>query len=150
VRLRKARPDEAETLTQLALRSKRSWGYDEAFMQAIQDDMVVLPQYLEDEYSMVAEQDGAAIAYSIMRVEGAGAYLRDLFVDPPFMRGGVGTMLFEDALAFARTAGVKRLEFVADPNAVGFYERYGARVVAQLRSTYVAGRTLPLMAMDLA
>ncbi len=32
IQFRKALPDEAETLTDLALRSKRAWGYDQTFM----------------------------------------------------------------------------------------------------------------------
>jgi ribosomal protein S18 acetylase RimI-like enzyme len=148
--IRKARPDEAETLTQLALRSKRSWGYDDDFMAAIHDDMIVLAEWLAHDYAMVAE-DGAVIAgYGIMRVDAAEAYVRDLFVDPPFMRNGVGMALFDNMLAFARAQGVRRLTLVADPNAVGFYERYGMREVARESSSYVPGRTLPVMAMDLS
>jgi ribosomal protein S18 acetylase RimI-like enzyme len=150
VRFRKARPEEAYELTQLALRSKRSWGYDDAFMRAIHEDMVVPREYLERDRAMVAEEDGKILAYAIMRVAGKDAYLRDLFVDPPYMRTGVGSLLFDKMVAFARSRGVQRLTLTADPNAVGFYERYGMRVVGREPSTYVPGRTLPVMAMDLA
>jgi len=147
--LRKARVEEAQTLTDLALRSKRSWGYDEPFMKAIMDDMVVLPEYLEHEYAMVAEEDGTVAAYSITRVENGEAYLRDLFVDPPYMSKGIGARLFADALAFARANGAKRLSLTADPNAVKFYERRGLRIVGEEASGFVPGRKLPIMAMDL-
>jgi ribosomal protein S18 acetylase RimI-like enzyme len=59
-------------------------------------------------------------------------------------------LLFDEMVAFARSRGVQRLTLTADPNAVGFYERYGMRVVGREPSTYVPGRTLPVMAMDLA
>jgi hypothetical protein len=43
---RKALPGEAQALTELALRSKRAWGYDERFMELVTPDMVVRPDYL--------------------------------------------------------------------------------------------------------
>jgi GNAT superfamily N-acetyltransferase len=147
--LRRARVDEARSLTELALRSKRLWGYDDAFMIAIMDDMVVHPEYLAHEYAMVAEDAGGVVAYSILQVRNGEAYLRDLFVDPPFVGKGIGARLFDDAIAFARANGAKRLSLTADPNAVAFYERWGMRVVEEEPSLYVPGRKLPVMAMDL-
>ncbi|MDQ6933121.1 MAG: hypothetical protein M3160_08075 [Candidatus Eremiobacteraeota bacterium] len=47
--IRRAKPEEAEVLTQLAVRSKRSWGYDDAFMSAIANDMIVRSDYLKNE-----------------------------------------------------------------------------------------------------
>ena len=40
-RVRPARPDEAEALTALVLRSKAHWGYDEAFTAACRDEHAV-------------------------------------------------------------------------------------------------------------
>jgi hypothetical protein len=51
--LRKALPSEAKALTELALRSKRSWGYDERFMELVEPDMIVLPDYLIAEHGIV-------------------------------------------------------------------------------------------------
>jgi GNAT superfamily N-acetyltransferase len=149
IRLRRARKEEAQALTDLALRSKRSWGYDESFMQAIMDVMVVRPEYLENEHAIVAEDGNALAAYAIASVENGEAYLRDLFVDPPYMRKGVGGRLFDEVLAFALAKGAKRLSLTADPNAVEFYERRGLRVVAEESSSFVRGRNLPIMAIDL-
>ncbi len=148
--IRKAKREEAGALTQLALRSKRWWGYDDAFMTAIADDMVVRSEYLKDEYAIVAEDGGAIAGYAILRTAGEEAHLRDLFVDPAFMRNSVGTALFDHMLAFARDHRVKRLSLVSDPNAVAFYERYGLVVIAEEASSFVAGRKLPVMAIDLA
>lgn len=149
MRLRRARVDEAQSLTELAVRSKRLWGYDHAFMQAIMDDMVVRPEYLAHEYAMVAEDAGGVVAYSILQVGNGEAYLRDLFVDPPYVSKGIGARLFNDAIAFARANGAKRLSLTADPNAVAFYERWGMRVIEEEPSISIPGRKLPVMAMDL-
>jgi GNAT superfamily N-acetyltransferase len=57
------------------------------------------------------------------------AYLvEDLYVDPPFRRGGVGLALIEELIGQARTAGARRI-FVQtdldDPSMTGFYSRIG-------------------------
>lgn len=147
--IRKALPEEAGALTDLALRSKASWGYDDAFMNAIRDDMIVTREYLEREYALVAEHDGNVVGYAIMRVDESGGYLRDLFIDPPFMGSGIGAMLFDEMIAFARSAGAKRITLVSDPYAVGFYQRYGMRETGREPSTFVPGRALPILEMEL-
>jgi ribosomal protein S18 acetylase RimI-like enzyme len=149
LRLRKAESGEADTLTKLAIRSKQWWGYDDAFMDKIRDDMVVAEEWLLRDHAVVAEDNGMMAGYAISRVDAREAFLRDLFIDPPFIGRGIGSVLFEDALAFARAQRVNRLTLIADPNAVGFYERYGLRVVGREPSSYIPGRSLPIMAMEL-
>jgi ribosomal protein S18 acetylase RimI-like enzyme len=57
---------------------------------------------------------------------GAGALeLEDLFVDPDWMRSGVGRMLMTDVLLFAKTAGVSRVEVDGNPHALSFYRTLG-------------------------
>lgn len=147
---RKARPEEAEALTLLAVRSKRSWGYDDAFMSAIAGDMVVRTECLKDEYGIVAEVDGKIAGYAILRLDQDEAYLRDLFVDPVFMGNRVGAALFERMLARAKDHTAERLWLVSDPNAVAFYQRYGLRVISEEASIFIAGRQLPVMGIDLS
>jgi hypothetical protein len=49
----------------------------------------------------------------------------------------------------ARRLGAERLEWEAEPNAVGFYERMGARRVRDSART-MWGRVIPVMRADLA
>jgi GNAT superfamily N-acetyltransferase len=147
--LRTATPRDAAVLTDLALRSKRFWGYDDDFMQAIAPDMVVLPEYLEYEHGIVAEYGEVIAGYAILRVEGALAHLRDLFIEPAFMNRGLGTVLLGEAVRIARSAGAKRLRLVSDPNAVPFYVRRGFSVEGYESSSYLPGRSLPVMSRTL-
>jgi hypothetical protein len=43
-----------------------------------------------------------------------------------------------------RAEGVERLRIASDPNALGFYEKMGARRIGDVPAT-PAGRTLPLL-----
>ncbi|MFY9631974.1 MAG: GNAT family N-acetyltransferase [Candidatus Cybelea sp.] len=149
VTLRTAAPEESDALTRLALRSKRAWGYDDDFMQRVMPDMIVQREYLIVEHGIVAERNGKILGYAIVRIDGATAFLRDLFVEPDRFRQGVGRMLFEEAARYAREAGAKQLTLGGDPNAIGFYERLGMRQLGSEPSIVGGGRMLPVMALDL-
>ena len=114
--IRNANRTEADDLTRLAIRSKRAWGYDDAFMERVMPDMIVRPDYLIAEHGIVAEEAGTLIGYAIVRIEGDGAYLRDLFVEPDRFRQGIGAALFTEAVCFARERGATSLTLGGDPS----------------------------------
>lgn len=148
--LRTARVEEAEELTSLAVRSKRTWGYDDDFMQRVMPDMIVHPHYLTAEHGIVAEDGGAIVGYAIVRVEADKAFLRNLFVEPNRFREGIGKGLFQESVRFARQRGAKTIILGGDPHAIGFYKRMGMRRIGDEPSLAGGGRMLPIMARDIA
>ena len=59
-----------------------------------------------------------------------GIYLEDLFVVPEYRGGGVGRALFERLASIAVERGCERFEWAVldwNTDAIGFYERLGAR-----------------------
>jgi GNAT superfamily N-acetyltransferase len=62
--------------------------------------------------------------YSIVPSETV-AELEDLFVDPEWMRRGVGTALVEHAVAASRLSGLAELAVNANSHALAFYRRVG-------------------------
>lgn len=74
----------------------------------------------------VAEQDGAVVGFAVLLAPFAGGCEVDgLFVEPDRMRSGVGRQLIDDAKRIARQQGATRIDVVANPQAVAFYERVG-------------------------
>lgn len=146
---RKARPEEAEALTDLAIRSKRSWGYSDEFMQKVMPDMIVHSKFLEEENGIVAEDGDTTVGYAIVRVDSDQAFLRDLFVEPSYQRTGIGKALFAECTRIARAAGAVRIRLFGDPNAAAFYERLGMRKIGDEPSIAGGGRTTPVMVMDI-
>ena len=73
-----------------------------------------------------------------------------MFVAPDAMRQGVGRALYDDACDIARNMGLTELQIEADPHAVGFYERRGARRIGEAPSQSIAGRVLPLLVADVS
>jgi len=75
--------------------------------------------------------------------------LDKLFVEPRWIRTGVGRALLAHAMIEARRRGAERLTILADPYAAGFYERHGARRIGEAPSDAIPGRSLPLYEIKL-
>jgi GNAT superfamily N-acetyltransferase len=148
-RIRRARPDETDDLTALAIRSKAHWGYAEDFMALARPEMTLSVDEVADDETWALE-DGAGRLVGFYRIVPADpAVLEDLWIEPDAIGAGHGRLLWKHAVATARALGVTALELDADPNAVGFYERMGARQVGETPSAIVPGRSLPRMRLDL-
>ncbi len=93
--LRPARPDEAGLLTELCLRSKAVWGYDEAFMQACRAELTLSPADIAGSSLQVAVDGDAVTGVVQVAVDGENADLAKLFIAPSTIRAGVGRALFD-------------------------------------------------------
>jgi GNAT superfamily N-acetyltransferase len=152
VLIRPARVEEAAPLTELAMRSKAHWGYDDAFMAACRDELTMRAEFIDR--IDVAELDGEVVG--MVRLE-AGApgpsgrlsgQLEDMFVDPRAIGTGVGRALFRHAIRRAAAEGMTVLHIDADPNAEGFYLSMGAVRVGESPSGSIPGRVLPQLRLD--
>jgi GNAT superfamily N-acetyltransferase len=149
LQLRPARPDEAELLTDLCLRSKAVWGYDEAFMRACRAELTLSAADLAPSSLQVAV-DGDEVAGLVqIAVEGEKADLAKLFIAPSTLRAGVGRQLFDWAVKSARERGARWLWIEADPDAAGFYRRMGAIDDGVAPSGSIPGRFLPRLKLRL-
>lgn len=129
-RLRAAEPSEAGRLTDLVLRSKASWGYDRAFLDACRDELRIRPDEVLPRRTVVADHDGTPVG--VVTLDGRPPYgaIGLLFVDPDMLRRGVGQALYRHVLAEAGRLGFHRLAIGADPHAVPFYRALGAEPAA--------------------
>jgi GNAT superfamily N-acetyltransferase len=147
--LRTPRPDEAIALTELCLRSKAVWGYDEHFMEACRAELTITPGKMNSSYFQVAESDGRVVGVAQITLKEGIAELSSLFVEPAQLRCGAGRQLFDWAKRAARVAGAAYLVIEADPYAAGFYRRMGAIDAGTVPSGSIPGRMLPLLKLSL-
>lgn len=149
MQIQKARPNQAATLTRIALAAKRHWGYPERLIEIWTPLLTFMPTDLTQADFFVAKVDDEIVGFYSLTAAGLRAVLENLWVLPA-MGQGIGRGLFEHALVRARELGCSTLEIEADPNAVGFYEKMGARTVGQ-RVGEVDGqlRRLPIMEISL-
>jgi GNAT superfamily N-acetyltransferase len=148
-----ARPDEAATLSALALRSKGHWGYDAAFLEACRAELTLTTDQAAAA-RVVHADDGSVCGFHLLAPDPDGAPGRGellmLFVDPSAIGHGVGRALLEDAVEAARGRGWSVLRVESDPGAEAFYVAHGAVRVGTVASGSVAGRELPLLELPLA
>jgi GNAT superfamily N-acetyltransferase len=149
LRIRRARPDEANALTALAKRAKAHWGYDAKFMDRVSDAMTLSPADIAAHEVFVLQDPSGAILGFHRVIPSDPAELEDMWVEPSAMGNGHGRRLFQHGTAVARSLGAAALELDADPNAVGFYERMGMERIGETPSTLIPGRSLPRMRLQL-
>ena len=147
--LRSARTDEASLLTELCLRSKAVWGYDEAFMRACRAELTLTAADFATSSLQVAVEGDDVIGMAQVVVAGDKADLAKLFIAPSTLRGGAGRKLFDWAMAEARARGARWMWIEADPDAAPFYRRMGAFDDGVIPSGSIPGRVLPRLKMML-
>ncbi len=138
---------EGARLKEIAIASKGFWGYEPERVREWADRGDFSPRRLRELTVFVAESKGVAIAWASLIPKGEVAWLEDLWVEPDWIGQGVGTRLFQHAAQRARLGGARTMEWEAEPNALGFYERLGGRHVRESTSEW--GRTLSVMSIEL-
>ena len=132
--LRRALPEDATTLTQIAVDAKRHWGYPEHWIKHWESDLTISSDFIRDNHVYVAEEDGEIRGFYALVVSGDKAELEHMWVTPACIGTGIGKELFLDAMERAAALKVRGVELSADPNAAGFYERMGAVQIGETES----------------
>ena len=146
LRIRAAEPADMAALSAVYRRSSLSNDGD-------RPGLLAHPGFLE--FSDLAVREGrtrAAIAGD--RVVGFASWLaaaaadvvevEDLFVDPGWMRRGIGSALVHDLIEIARDAGARRAEVTANQHALAFYQSVGFTVDHEVATLLGAGLRMHL------
>lgn len=149
VYIRRARPNEASLLTEIAHAAKRHWGYPEKWIQHWQADLTITPQFIARNEMYVATKDGKIAGCGALSFDESKAELEHMWIRPEYMGAGIGRALFNYIKKRASNLGLPALELSADPNAQGFYERMGAKRIGEVRSEIDGQpRVLPRMMIN--
>jgi GNAT superfamily N-acetyltransferase len=145
VLIRDARAAEQRSLTELQRRASLHWdAYREQLLA--HPEVVELPlEQIADGLVRVAESGGDVVGFAVLfRVAHGACELDGLFVEPDHMGSGVGRALVEDAAQTARERGATRIEVVANPEALGFYERLGFIATTEVPTLFGPARRMSL------
>ena len=88
--------------------------------------------------------DAVVAGFATVVISRDSAELDDLFVDPAFMRRGIGLALVGDAARLASEAGCSVLAVTANPHAAAFYVAAGFDGSAMVKTPLGAGTRLRL------
>jgi GNAT superfamily N-acetyltransferase len=146
VSIRSAIAAERRALEELQFRASiHSTRYTDV-LRAHPDAIEVPPRQFEQGLVRVAEDGDGVVGFAVLLspVEGA-CELDAIFVEPDRMRTGIGRLLIDDAVARARCWGANRIEVVANPDAVNFYERVGFAGNEIVATRFGPGRRMRLL-----
>jgi GNAT superfamily N-acetyltransferase len=149
--IRRANPDHAATLTELAHAAKRHWGYPERWIAHWRDDLTLSERFIAAHSVYAAFEETKPLGFYALLLPGdAKATIEHMWVHPDHMRAGVGRSLFDHAIELARRSGARVLEVLADPNASGFFDAMGAMKTGEQKSTLDGQpRVLPIYRLNL-
>lgn len=136
--IRDARPDEAPALAALQRRSADVWDEYRAQLAANPDAIEPPHRAIADgRVRVAADASGRLLGFSVvLPIREGRCELDDLFVEPEWMRRGVGRLLVADLTARAAAAGASHVDVIANPNALAFYERLGFETTGQASTRF--------------
>ena len=136
--IRDARPDEAPALAALQRRSADVWDEYRAQLAANPDAIEPPHRAIADgRVRVAADASGRLLGFSVvLPIRDGRCELDDLFVEPEWMRRGVGRLLVADLTARAAAAGASHVDVIANPNALAFYERLGFETTGQASTRF--------------
>ena len=109
-------------LRDLYRRSSLSNAGDRASLLAHPEALEFAGDAVGEGLTRVAVVDGRIVGFATLLGDGE---LEDLFVDPDWMRRGIGRALVLDAVVLAPAHGLDRIEVTANGEALDFYESVG-------------------------
>lgn len=127
LRMRRARPGDAERLSEIARAAKAHWGYPEAWLAAWAPVLRITPEYAERQLVYVGARDHDMVGFYALEPRGDRWSLEHFWVDPRWHGRGVGRHMFGHALDRVRAIRPGIVVIEADPYAAGFYARMGAQ-----------------------
>jgi GNAT superfamily N-acetyltransferase len=148
--IRRGRREEAPALRALAHRSKAHWPYSREFLAAVEPMLQLTSGDVAAHEVWVLELDDVVVGWHRVTDHGERAELEDLWLEPAVIGTGLGRALFNHAADVAEGLGAGRLEWDADPYAVGFYRAMGGEEIGSTPSAAEPGRLLPRMRLVLA
>lgn len=138
LKIRAALSAEGDVLNRIAIESKAHWGYSQQQITAWASDLITPPETIATWPTCVAESEGIIIGFTQADPTTEPWELISLWVKPAHMGQGVGRRLLDQILAIAATSGQGKISIDADPNALGFYLKCGAKQIGAV-SAPIAG-----------
>lgn len=110
-------------------------GYREVLLA--HPEVLELPeQAVREGRTRAAVAEGGIVGFASWLDAGEADEVEDLFVDPDWMRHGIGRALMMDLIAIARGRGTGLVEVTANHHALAFYEKVGFAVTGEVETRF--------------
>jgi N-acetylglutamate synthase-like GNAT family acetyltransferase len=140
VLIRPAVISERQALESLQRRASLNNPGDREVLLANPDAIELPPDQIAAGQVFVAERDGAMVGFSaVLPREDQEMDLDGLFVEPHLWGHGIGRLLVEYCVVFARAQGSAALHVVGNPHAEGFYRACGFELLGTEETRFGIG-----------
>jgi predicted N-acetyltransferase YhbS len=131
--------------------AKRSWNYDEGYLEAAIPLLKIDEEYLGHRACFEARLDQRIVGFAaVEKRDPVVAVLEHLWVFPSVQGRGIGRTLFATCSGVARQEGCRAMQIVSDPPAEGFYRKLGARLIGERPSRVPGGPVFPVLEIELS
>ena len=138
--IRDALPDEVGDLEALQFRASTVYESDRDHVLANPEVIELPADAAPDGRVRVAVGEDGVLGFTVvLPVRDGGCELDGLFVEPDLWRRGVGAALVADAFDRARSSGAVRMEVIANPNALAFYQKVGFLITGHVATRFGPG-----------
>jgi GNAT superfamily N-acetyltransferase len=138
-------PADIDTLRRVYRRASLSNDGDRAKLLANPDALELSDTCVREGRARVAvAPDGRIVGFVTPLDAGDRLELEDLFVDPEWMKRGVGRALVLDVVEVARRRGFSQIVVIANPHALAFYEKVGFAVDREVETRFGPGHRMYL------
>lgn len=146
--IRRANPNEAYELSDLAGRSKSYWPYDEDYLRLCRSVTHVTKEDIKKWPFIVAVERNQIQGFAAVCEVNEERMLDHLWIDPECIGKGLGSLLFEEGVSAAKELGWSSFTIASDPYAENFYIKMGAARIGERESKIKKGFYLPLLKFD--
>ncbi len=140
---RRAKTEESKFLSELALRSKAFWPYHPDYLVKCVDALALTEKDIAEWPVYVAEFREEVVGFFALKHISNEDRLDHLWIDPRFIRKGIGRFLFLKAIEEAKNLGWLKFRIAAEPYALDFYSKMGTVHIGEIQSRIKPDLFLP-------
>lgn len=127
-----ARPADCESLSELAIRSKRHWGYSKEAMELWNVNLTITEDFINSHTVIKATLENDIVGFFALEEIQPTTRIAHYWIDTPYMRKGYGSAMFKYLKEFLKSQNVNKATVVLDPNGLAFFEKKGAKVLNKI------------------
>ena len=143
-RIRWSTPADLHALTDVFARASLSNEGDREALLVHPEALVLEGDGIAEGLTRVATNGDDIVGFSTAVLVDGVLELQDLFVDPDWMRHGIGRELVQDAAAFAAERGFEAIAVTANPHAFFFYDALGFVADGEIQTAFGPGQRMHL------
>ncbi|MBI9050137.1 MAG: GNAT family N-acetyltransferase [Anaerolineaceae bacterium] len=120
-----------EILSDIAIRSKAWWGYDESLMEIFSASPILNSQDIKQKTVIKVCLDDEIIGWYLYTKKDQEVELLEFWMSPEYIGKGYGGKMFQHLGNQVKQEGIHSIVLEADPNAAPFYEHMGCKIIGQ-------------------